>query len=808
MKPAKLFLRGFAGILSGRRKSQITLDLTEIPEWAKLVALVGDNGDGKTTLMDNLHPYRLMPSKCKIYRPSAFSYWDVIAEPLAQKQLDWAHENTLYRTDLVFKTTGKSQSQQAYLLRWSGNDWAPVKLSDGTVSDGSTATYDHCVESILGSPEVFFTTRFAAHKRKLLGDYEHADAKALLSAWLGHDELLRDSASAAEIAMHLRRELEDVQARIRDGAEVRAAFDAARAEVGAIDAQLSRHAGALGEAESEVIALREQRVRLDAQAAGLKHVETQRQEWRAQIDVEERRTAARRSEITAQFSKQVQHLTQRGTELETSLKALARDITEGESRLLLLDQRIAEEGAVLDAARKVSPLQQTRQLLTDTLSVIGQQIIILKPHRSAVMAHTRDLATVTANGTAARAQHAMLERTASLADRVPCAGSGLARECELLTDAREARAKLADVATELKGQIARYRQLRESLAATDAEVVKLDALEAEDTKLRKELDRAVQDLDALVPIAAKSTLIEEARAARPGLIETLDGKRATQRALQAQHAALQTEIVVANTSCQSLIQQAHDAHHEALKAIEVKLAALPATADPNAVKAVAEALAAAERTTASLKADIASAQTLRAQAYERVGHAQASLVGLEPLPSIAERLAREIEGWELVALALGRNGLVAFSIDDDGPGIAEIANDLLVACYGQRFSLRFETQKSLRSGALREGFEIMVLDAQDGREKPVRDLSGGQSVYVNDCLMRAVSLHLARCNRLHSDTHFSDETDGLLDETKKRQFVQLKRRSMEIGGYAREYFVTQSKEVQGLADYVINVADL
>ncbi|UIF89406.1 hypothetical protein [Cupriavidus sp. UYPR2.512] len=102
----------------------------------------------------------------------------------------------------------------------------------------------------------------------------------------------------------------------------------------------------------------------------------------------------------------------------------------------------------------------------------------------------------------------------------------------------------------------------------------------------------------------------------------------------------------------------------------------------------------------------------------------------------------------------------------------------------------------------------MVLDVEDGMEKPVQKLSGGQSVYVNDCLMRAVALYLSGAARFHSDTLFSDETDGLLDEEKKRQLILLKRRVLELGKYSREYFVTQTKEIQGLADYVINVADL
>lgn len=63
MQPLKLELRGFSGIQSGRGKGNISLDFTGLKEQNEMVALVGPNGAGKTTIMDNLHPYRVMPSR-------------------------------------------------------------------------------------------------------------------------------------------------------------------------------------------------------------------------------------------------------------------------------------------------------------------------------------------------------------------------------------------------------------------------------------------------------------------------------------------------------------------------------------------------------------------------------------------------------------------------------------------------------------------------------------------------------------------------------------------------------------------------
>lgn len=808
MKPSRLFLRGFAGILSGCRKSQVTLDLSVIPEWATLVALVGKNGQGKTTILDNLHPYRLMPSRCKGLKPSSFSYWDEIAEPLAQKQLDWSHDGVSYRSDLVFRMTGKTRDQQAFLHHWDGNDWVPVVLPDGTRSDGSAATYDRCIEEILGRPEVFFTTQFAAHRRKMLGDYEHADVKVLLSAWLGHDELLRDSASAAEVASLLRDKLTEVQARIRDGAELRAAANAARTEVQQLISEAQAKTATLVQAEQDVQKLRGRIVQLDTEAAGFQRVEEQRKQWRELIETENTRTTARESELRDQAAKQISALKQRDADADSSIKALRKEITDAETRLTTIDSRIAEEKTVREATGQVAPLQSKRTTLTGSLDGIRQQIVTLRPYRTKAMTLTADLAKVATEGKSTSDQVTQLNTVAALAERVPCSGMELAAGCELLKDAREARAKLTTVTTNLANQRKQYSTINNELKSAGVEVAKLDALEAQDTQVGQELDAVIRSLDRLVPLASQSQLIEEAKAARPGVVKLLTAKKADLERHEASRNTIKADIDAATSACDAAIAQVQQARQQAVGGYQEKLQALPTGADASVREGVVKALSEAEAQVLTIKGEIVQLQAKQAQVHERVGRAEAGVAELGPLSHIAEKLGQEIEAWELASQALGRDGLVAFSIDDAGPGIAEIANDLLTVCYGGLFSVRFETQRELRSGALREGFEIMVLDADDGMEKPIHKLSGGQGVYVNDCLMRAVALYLAGAARFRTDTLFSDETDGLLDEEKKRQLILLKRRVLELGKYSREFFVTQTKEIQGLADYVIYVADL
>ena len=52
---------------------------------------------------------------------------------------------------------------------------------------------------------------------------------------------------------------------------------------------------------------------------------------------------------------------------------------------------------------------------------------------------------------------------------------------------------------------------------------------------------------------------------------------------------------------------------------------------------------------------------------------------------------------------------------------------------------------------------------------------------------------------------FSDEADGPLDPERKRMFMAMKREVLRIGGYAQEFFVSQTPELASTADLIIDL---
>jgi exonuclease SbcC len=151
---------------------------------------------------------------------------------------------------------------------------------------------------------------------------------------------------------------------------------------------------------------------------------------------------------------------------------------------------------------------------------------------------------------------------------------------------------------------------------------------------------------------------------------------------------------------------------------------------------------------------------------------------------------------------------VRLTIDDAGPALTKTVNDLLLACYGMRFTVEIQTQRALANGELREGFEILVHDADSDSSKSVGVMSGGQKVWINECLTRGIALYIAGNASQPYQSLFSDESDGPLDLQRKVQFMRMKREVLKQGGYEREFFISQTPELIAEADAVIDVAAL
>ncbi len=804
MFPDSLRLKGFRGIRDGMGLDEIYLDFGKLAPGAELVALAGPNGAGKTTIMDNLHPFPVMPSRAGQDGLGRFSYYDQLCAAEAEKDLVWRHDGRRYRSHLVFRMNGKRKTE-AYLLEWRTDRWVPVSIADGTVSDGKMETYWRCIVSLLGSPETFFTSQFSAQGRAPLSSYTSASIKTLFAELLGHAEILRMSGAAGEVARLLKAGLQPVR-------QVLAAFDA---EVGASREAVGQLAIALAEeaaartsrdaSQARLLEAREQLATTKTRAASDAEYQKRRTAIRAalaEVDTNWETVAGR---LNQQRSGEIARKTavdRRRTIRASQAAETRRQLEERRRRLGMV---VAGVAAVRRAARRLELTRRVfaaRERIEATAVATTQRA---REVRAAAEALRKEIDGIEREAGRAALHTEDLKRRLGLSNEVPCKGTDLQGHCQLLGDAATARSLLPSAQ-----QTVAHLQAERSTATCNLKELETiladlaDAKAALDLAERKRV-RAGENLQRRDKLASRQEDLERARADLAAVGHQLEGLGT---AHDAPTAAELEDYRLIDESLQRIdtaLSDENQKHAEAKRRLAEQLAALPESFDLGRVESAENAVRQAQdtftRSDGSLTRAVQRVQTLRdlsgrLESLEaKAGHARDKVAQIE----------RKITVWTLLAKALGNDGVVALSIDDAGPTLSALANELLLGCYGPRFTVSLTTLIETAKGEMREGFSIVVHDADSGQSKLLENTSGGERVWINECLTRAIALYLAQSGGRRYQTLFSDEADGALDPERKRMYMRMKRTVLSVGGYSREFFISQTPELTEMADAVIDL---
>ncbi len=770
MRPLTLTLAGFIGVRDGMKRDSVTLDLESVP--TGLIALTGPNGAGKSTIMDNLHPYRIMPSRATKLSVDGFSYWDHLYGAQALKEFEWEHGGVRYRSSFAFRKPGKTGKAE-YFLAWRDADgkWQPMQTGGGTVSDGKAETYDLCVESVCGSLESFFTSVFSAQNRRPLASYGASEIKALLAELLHIDDLRTLSAQASEVAKVLGRTLDATQQQL-------VALGAKRDRLAQLDQAIASDG-------QSVASTRESREALNAKVVALT-------DQRALL-------VAKQTNASAQA--RLRELATRRSQIATALQTLATDATADDRRF---GQRrtslraavtehnavIAQRDAILGAAAARDAAQARIAAEEARIAPIQAVIDVLEAKQLELTSASSRLKGLESEGSSRATLLKALEQQASVIGTVPCAGHEMHNTCPLLAQAREADTKVHEQRISLTNLRTEFRAKRESVEKLTPEVQQLVGKRAELKSVTDQIATARRDLQKAVDLAARKPLLD---AATEGLskataeLAALDSEEAT---LRARREAQQSQLA-----------------NEA-KELDTEVARLGVDDVTGAIADIDRQLSQCREAITAAEARIES--LIRSQATREVERQTIAtdLAGFDATQSRAQRISDEIALWKLLAKGLGNEGVIALTIDDAGPALTKMVNDLLLACYGMRFTVEIQTQRALASGELREGFEILVHDADHDSTKAVTVMSGGQKVWINECLTRGIALYLASNAGQPYQSLFSDESDGPLDPQRKLQFMRMKREVLRQGGYEREFFISQTPDLVAEADAVIDVAAL
>lgn len=804
MKPLRLILKGFTGIRDGLGRDELTLDFESLAEGAQLVALVGPNGSGKTTIIDNAHPYRLMPSRATSASVGGFSYYDQLCAPEGCKDLEWMHEGRRFRSQLVFRMNGARRTE-AFLHEWRDGRWVPVVMPDGTRSDGKTDTYDRCVEGLLGSPETFFTSAFHAQNRRQLSAYRPSEVKGLLVELLGLEQIRATGQHAARVAAHLQQALEERRAAVARHRAMEQSVHELRGMIEDAQARIRSSAERRAAAQATVQASQQQLAAREAERAAAAGVETLRQSLQTQIGELVRRqttVAGARARLADDLKARRQRAADQVRAAEDSAAAararLQRDLATAQVLLVRQD-------AIHAAVERLPALAEQEQAMRTALRAVeetGERCARIRQRLQVIAANRQGLERE-AGAAALRAQQ--LRERFQLTKEVPCDGTELQGTCKLLADAREAKALQPSADTKIA-------QLRQEVATLDAE---REVLERELTGIgdvASQVTQARASLDAVI----EQRRIANADAA---LAESVCQAQDRLKAIAAEAVEIGQRVQVAHTSareecarCDAAEREASERHageiaefDAASARVTQQLAGLPPALDDSRRAAAELAVTSARQALGEAEAGHTAAMTRHAELVGRLQSSAAHLAEGRSAVNAVAHLETELALWTALTKALGNDGVIALCIDDAGPTLASLTNELLMGCYGPRFTVSITTQVETARKDLKEGFDVIVFDAETGASKSVAMMSGGERVWIDEALTRAIAVYLAQSAGRRYQTLFSDEADGPLDPDRKRMFIAMKREVLRLGGYEQEVFVSQTPELWSLADCVIEV---
>ncbi len=809
MTPLKLTLENFTGIRSGLNRDILELNIGELIAGHDLVALKGDNGAGKSTILDSLTPYRILASRASSYSPNAFSYYDNTYGTQAKKELDWEHRGITYRSIILLKNSGKTKKTEAYLQVLAGSDnWSPFYMEDGTPSDGKTANYDRCVESIIGSPELFFTAAFACQGRATLATYTNGEIKELLAELLNLAHVLNLGKQANEVLKIFHTRLDAYQNDLASIVTKKTELDTAEMQRDSLKSNLSLLDTARRQGREAVEAANKKVAMAEATATTGADIEAKRKELAERVG-QIADDAQRQADDT---QKNIDH---ERTQQKQNSGRHDQEITAINSNLITHQQQLAKDEELLSKKEEIENASTTAEALahkgeelqnkTKELRPLANQHLESINHRDV----TREkLNTAINNGKSLKGNIEQLNIRAKLIDEVPCHDTDYQTQCPLLAEANEAKKGIPLLENNCTTSREQCESLKEKGKKFGDKVTELEPYVVELQEVEKELAITVEKSQALANTAKLAPLVERAVESAEQQRQLIKDCKTSMNSKTEALATTDIEITKRIAASTNRITEIKEEARKRIEPIQKELDSLPPQEREGIVEKAKRELSEAEHGRDQAEHNYDESYTKSANLDALINSIKNWLLKSSTIASKTELIESEIASWTLLVKALGANGIVALSIDDAGPDISRITNDLLLACYGPRFTVRIETQSETAKGDLRETFDIVVFDAERDDEKSIGDMSGGEKIWINEALTRAIALYQASVSGQNYKVLFSDESDGALDPERKQMFLTMKRKVLEIGNYSNEIFISHTPDVIDSADKIIDLNEL
>ncbi len=796
----------------GPFRDEVKLDMGDLGD-AMLVAVCGDNGEGKSTFLEFAIPgafYRQTPKQGSL------------------------RDRALARDSLLeVGVTGTASYTIRHLVDGvSGKGESVVLDRAGKPLSGSTKVSDFDVWAARNLPlqEVLLASMFRAQKDDGFLGASPGERKGILLRALGIARYEAWSAGAGERARASKQQLEVTRARLdetrrRGGsvAETSAALEVAKREAVRLDGELDSSRAALALQEGQV---REAEIGAAAHATYV----TKHADLKARIST----LAAKRDEIAQRIAACNKVLGQEAAIRDAAAKLdgirqrneeLIQQEASHKSRQEVATQRRRNASAQADEARRhqarvslrIADLRQlidqgaeiakaeaelrgveaglgalregvkSAQAALDELSnaAVANAEGRVKGLRDGLTVVAREVQTLDAARDVAETclstDYAAAREASERPAKLGAARKALATRQETLADVEKRQQALSALArragevaaarSQMASLTAEFEQHTESLRRHEAEANEAAAYLRSLADLLKDIGESKRELneqadklkplaDQLPNIALATSRLEERKVQQQEVAGELEAAQWALSELGPAPAPVVVPDVAGQRSKVVELERAARAAHQAVAVAESKL----------------EAARAVDQQVLALEEQVRSEET-------------------------------ELTDWTRLAADLGRQGLQAAEIDGAGPELTALVNDLLHRCHGPRWTVRIDTQVSSADGRRTlEGCRVTVIDTVTGREDEGSKFSGGEQVIIGEALTLGLSMLACQRSGLRGVTLVRDETGAALDPSNGEVYVKMLRRAAEQIGADRVLFVCHNPAVSELADARITVA--
>lgn len=753
-----LKLRGSIGIYKGIGKDEIAIDFDSYD--SGLIALTGENGKGKTTLIENCHPYpQLLTRKDKLQEQFRLrnSFREVIYRDRESKRM----VKCLIQID--GETKSGSCNYFAYTSDDNGKTWNAVPGVDKNLKP-----YEDFIAQTFGPIELYLRTAFITQRpTKNLPDLTDATAgekKTLFVELAGIDYLQKFAEAANEKVKSNENLVHDSEIKIQ-----------------MLESTLNRKTEIEESLQNSETSVKEKQSELDKIIENGKAAREKLNEAQERYNAEKER------------GKKEVELQEDVTKLEVEISGIEKEI--------LINQKAAEKRAenekiiaeYEDLQKVIAEEQQKRNAINEANSAKMSEYLQKKSEFDAKIAEikksldgfTSEKYDVEKKIVSDENEIRFKERDiAEISDTCPTCGQKLPAEKIAELNAKKAEAEkavkiLVDGITEKRNRVS---EIEKKIAELTQELSEFAFSEPARPK-REEFDANAEN-EATAKLNAIN--IEKAKSE----LETAKTSAIRNEGLTAQISDKKKLLENANVMLKENQARRNDKAGNELAEAQINLDS--ATREYTALKEKIAALNATIEADKKTLAEIAESEK-----------------ELEKVKKDSEKAKSESVEWELVSKAFGKDGIQALELDALAPGISETANEILKSGYGDRFSISIETTRIGGSGKKTkqiEDFKIMVND--NGDVTTLENKSGGESVWIKRAIYDAFAVIRRRNTGFAFLTCFQDETDGALDPSAKTAYCRMLEASHDAGKLRHTIIITHSNEVKAMIEQKIAMESL